>query len=94
LCECHPEAKNDAFKAVLSRVDIFSFNTSQEEVLELMRWVAAAGFESVRPNDCLEIVDFIETNADDRAIFLRLLEPSFRRVIYAPSDGVDWLSSS
>jgi hypothetical protein len=94
LCECHPEAKNDAFKAVLSRVDIFSFDASQEDVLELMRWVAAAGFESLSPNGCLAVVDFIETNADDRAIFLRLIEPSFRRVIYAPSDGVDWQSVS
>jgi hypothetical protein len=94
LCECHPEAKNDAFKAVLSRCDIFELSVSQKEVVELMRWVAAAGFESVSPNDRLEVVDFIETNTDDRAIFLRLLEPSFRRVIYAPSDGVDWLSLS
>jgi hypothetical protein len=35
-------------------------------------------------------VDFIEANGDDRAISLRLLEPSFRKVIYARSEGLDW----
>ena len=34
--------------------------------------------------------DFIEQNGDDRAISLRLLEPSFRKVIYARSEGLDW----
>jgi hypothetical protein len=80
-CECHPDGKNDAFKAVLPRVDIFSFDASQEEVSELMRWVASTGFESVSPNDCLEVADFIEPNGDDRAISMRLLEPSFRTVL-------------
>ena len=28
--------------------------------------------------------------ADDRAYLLRLLEPSFRKVIYARSEGLDW----
>ena len=35
-------------------------------------------------------MDFIEQNGDDRAISLRLLEPSFRKVIYARSEGLDW----
>ena len=33
---------------------------------------------------------FIEQNADDRAISLRLLEPSFRKVMYARSECLDW----
>ena len=52
-----------------------------------MRRVAMAGYESLTPDDCLEVVDFIEANGDDRAISLRLLEPSFRKVIYARSEG-------
>ena len=28
----------------------------------------------------MDVVDFIEQNGDDRAISLRLLEPSFRKV--------------
>ena len=69
--------RNDAFKAVLSRCDIFQLDATQEEVVELMRSIASAGYETLTPDDCMEVVDFIEQNGDDRAISLRLLEPSF-----------------
>ena len=82
--------RNDAFKAVLSRCDIFQLDATQDEVVELMRSIASAGYETLTPGDCLEVVDFIERNGDDRAISLRLLEPSFRKVIYARSEGLDW----
>src|ERR1017187_8034673 len=82
--------RNDAFKAVLSRCDIFELSASQEEVVDLMRRVALAGYETLMPDDCLEVVDFIEQYGDDRAISLRLLEPSFRKVLYARSEGLDW----
>jgi hypothetical protein len=65
-----------------------------EEVIDLLTRVASTGFESVSANNCLEVVKLIDRTGDDRAISLRLLEPSFRKVIYAPSDGVDWLSLS
>ena len=82
--------RNDAFKAMLSRCDIFELNATQEEVVDLMRSVASVGYETLKPDDCLAVVDFIEKNGDDRAISLRLLEPSFRKVIYARSEGFDW----
>jgi len=82
--------KNDAFKAVLSRCDIFELTASQEEVVDLMRSIAAAGYETLSPGECLDVVNFIESHGDDRAISLRLLEPSFRKVIYASSEGLDW----
>jgi hypothetical protein len=82
--------RNDAFKAVLSRCDIFELSASQEEVVELMRRVALAGYDSLTSDDCLSVVEFIERNGDDRAISLRLLEPSFRKVLYARSEGLDW----
>ena len=82
--------RNDAFKAVLSRCDIFQLDATQEEVVDLMRSIASAGYETLTPDDCMEVVDFIEQNGDDRAISLRLLEPSFRKVIYARSEGLDW----
>jgi hypothetical protein len=82
--------KNDAFKAVLSRCDIFELSASQEEVVDLMRRVALAGYDSLTSDDCLSVVEFIERNGDDRAISLRLLEPSFRKVLYARSEGLDW----
>jgi hypothetical protein len=82
--------RNDAFKAVLSRCDIFQLDATQEEVVDLMRSISSAGYESLTPDDCLAVVDFIEQYADDRAISLRLLEPSFRKVLYARSEGLDW----
>jgi hypothetical protein len=82
--------RNDAFKAVLSRCDIFELSASQEEVLDLMRSIARAGYEALTPTECLEVVDFIEANADDRALSLRLLEPSFKKLIYSRSEGLDW----
>ena len=41
--------KNDAFKAVLSRCDIFELSASQEEVVDLMRRSAWAGYETLTP---------------------------------------------
>ena len=82
--------RNDAFKAVLSRCHIFQLHATQEEVVELMRSIASVGYETLTPDDCMEVVDFIEQNGDDRAISLRLLEPSFRKVLYARSEGLDW----
>jgi hypothetical protein len=82
--------RNDAFKAVLSRCDVFQLDATLEEVVELMRSIARAGYESLSPRECLEVVEFIEQNGDDRTLSLRLLEPSFRKVIYARTDGLDW----
>jgi hypothetical protein len=84
--------RNDAFKAVLSRCDVFELSASQDEVIDLMRRVASAGYEYLTPDECQEVVSFIEANGDDRAISMRLLEPSFRKVIYARSEGLDWRS--
>ena len=84
--------RNDAFKAVLSRCDIFQLDATKEEVVELMRSIAYAGYEILSRDECLEVVDFIEQNGDDRAISLRLLEPSFRKVLYAQVEGLDWRS--
>jgi hypothetical protein len=55
-----------------------------------MRSIARVGFETLTPAECQEVVDFIEANADERALSLRLLEPSFRKLIYARSEGLDW----
>jgi hypothetical protein len=82
--------RNDAFKAVLSRCDIFELSATQEVVVDLMRSIALAGYETLTPSECSEVVDFFESHGDDRAISLRLLEPSFRKVLYARSEGLDW----
>ena len=82
--------QNHAFSAVLSRVDQFELSASNEEVLDLMRQLAAQGYEGMAPDDCQEVVDFIAEFSATRELSLRLLEPSFRKVIYAREAGVDW----
>lgn len=86
---CLP-ARNNAFSAVLSRVDQFELDASNEEVLDLMRQLAAQGFEGLSPEDCLEVVNFAGQFSATRELSLRLLEPSLRKVIYAREAGVDW----
>ena len=84
-------ARNHAFQAVLSRVDQFELSASNEEVLEMMRRLAAQGFEEkLTADECMEVVDFVSEFSATRELSLRLLEPSFRKVIYAREEGVDW----
>ncbi len=82
--------RNAAFRAVLSRIDVFDLSASSEEVLALMRKVAARGFGPLTPEECQEVVTFIERHADGRQLSMRLLEPSFRKVEYARSQGIPW----
>lgn len=82
--------KNDAFKAVLSRCDIFELSATNEEVLELMRAISAKGFRDLTPEDCQMVIDFIGENCDDREISVRLLTPSLRKLQYARAEGLDW----
>ena len=53
--------KNDAFKAVLSRCDIFELSATNEEVLELMRSIWP-GLSGLTPEDCGMVIDFIGEN--------------------------------
>ncbi|MGO9109929.1 MAG: hypothetical protein ACLP9L_11910 [Thermoguttaceae bacterium] len=82
--------QNAAFSAVLSRVDQFELSASNEEVLVMLRQLAAQGFEGLNPDECQEVVDFIAEFAASRELSLRLLEPSLRKVLYAREEGVDW----
>jgi hypothetical protein len=82
--------KNDAFKAVLSRCDIFELSATNDEVIEMMRSVAANGFNGISPDQAAEVIDFISENSDDRQLSLRLLGPSLRKVGYARDEGIDW----
>lgn len=82
--------KNDAFKAVLSRCDIFELSATNDEVIEMMRRVSANGFNGISPDLAAEVIDFIGENSDDRQLSLRLLGPSLRKVGYARQEGIDW----
>lgn len=82
--------KNDAFRAVLSRCDIFELMASNDEVVEMMRTLSTTGFHGLTRDDCAMVIDFIAEHADDRQLSLRLLGPSLRKVKYARSEGIDW----
>jgi len=83
--------KNAAFQAVLSRVDQYELSASNSEVLDLMRELAAEGFEGkLTADECQEVVDYIAEFSATRELSLRLLEPSYRKVIYAHEAGMDW----
>lgn len=83
-------ARNEAFKAVLSRLDIFELSASNEEVIEAMRNIAVSGFHNLTPSDCEMVIDYIAEHSDDRQLSLRLLGPSLRKLTYARAEGIDW----
>lgn len=82
--------KNDAFKAVLSRCDIFELSASNEEVIEMMRSLASNGFHGITADECETVIDYIGEHSEDRQLSLRLLGPSLRKVRYAREAGIDW----
>lgn len=81
---------NDAFKAVLSRCDIFELSATNEEVVDLMRSVSTNGFHNLTADDCSMVIDFISDHSDDRQLSMRLLGPSLRKLLYARSERIDW----
>ena len=82
--------RNEAFLAVLSRVDCFELVASNDEVLTLMRHLACEGYHSLTPQRCEEVVDFVEQFGGTRRLSMRLYEPALKKVIYADSAGIDW----
>jgi hypothetical protein len=82
--------RNDAFRAVLSRCDIFELSATNDEVVDLMRCVACKGFRGVTPQECEAVIDFIGEHADDRQLSMRLLGSSLRKYQYARDEGLDW----
>jgi len=82
--------KNDAFRAVLSRCDIFELSATNEEVIDLMRCVACKGFRGITVDECEGVIDFIAEHADDRQLSMRLLGSSLRKYQYARDEGLDW----
>jgi hypothetical protein len=82
--------RNEAFKAVLSRVDVFELAATNDEVLEQMRALAAAGYGTLTPEQCLEVVGFIERAGGTRQLTMRLYEPSMKKVEYALENGIAW----
>jgi len=82
--------RNSAFLAVLTRVDTFELTATNEEILEQMRLMANRGYESLTPEECHEVVNFIEQAGGTRRLSMRLLEPSWRKYAYAQTQNADW----
>ena len=82
--------KNDAFKAMLSRCDVFELSATNEEVIDLMRSVSAQGFRGITPADCNTVIDYIAENSADKELSMRLLGPSLRKLQFARSEGLNW----
>ena len=82
--------KNAAFEAVLTRSDVFELKASNEEVIEMMRALSSKGFRGITADEAFEVIDFIESNLQDRQLSLRLLGPALRKYSYAKSEAVDW----
>lgn len=82
--------RNEPFRAVLSRVDVFELAASNEDVLELMRSMAEKGYSKLPPATCREVVDFIGRAGGSRQLSVRLFESSMRKVEYATGTGTDW----
>ena len=82
--------KNDAFKAVLSRCDIFELSATNDEVIDLMRCVASRGFRGISSQECEGVIDFIAEHADERQLSMRLLGSSLRKYQYAREEALDW----
>lgn len=81
---------NDAFNAVLTRCGFFELSASNAEILDVMRAIAGRGYGSLTPNQCLEVVDFVEANAGDVGLSLRMLAPCLNCVLYASEEQTDW----
>ncbi len=85
-------ARNEAFKAVLSRVDVFTLAATNEEVIELLRSLARKGHNALSPATCAEVVDYIARVGGERQISVRLYQSALTKVEYALQSGgtADW----
>lgn len=82
--------RNEAFRAVLSRVDVFELVATNDEILEQMGVLAGGGFGSLDAATCRSVVDYIRTAGGNRQLSMRLYESSLRKVEYAVATGTDW----
>jgi hypothetical protein len=82
--------RNDAFKAVLSRCDLFELEGSNFDVISMMRSLASNGFQNVTPDEAATVIDYIEEHCTEKQISMRLLGPAMRKFNYARVEGIDW----
>jgi hypothetical protein len=85
-----PSARNEAFQAVLSRIDVFHLEATNEEIIEQMHKQAELGFGSLSAGQCQEVVAFIVQAGGIRQLSMRLYESSLKKVEYAQANEIDW----
>ena len=79
-----------AFNAVLTRCAVLELAATNEEILETMRTVACRGFQTLSPAECGEAIDYLAEHAPPEGLSLRLLVPTWQRVLYARKARIDW----
>ncbi len=84
--------RNEAFKAVLSRIDTYTLTASNEEVVELLRTLARQGHDGLSPEVCGDVVEYIARVSGGRQLSVRVYEASLQKVKYALLSGgtADW----
>jgi hypothetical protein len=85
-------SRNEAFKAVLSRVDTFTLSATSEEIIELLKTLARKGYDGLSPEVCGEVVDYIARVCGGRQLSVRVYESALQKVKYALQSGgtADW----
>jgi hypothetical protein len=82
-----------AFRALLTRVDVFRLDTTNDELLSLIRTLADRGCRGLSPEQCHEVANHLASRADDCILNMRLWELSLSKVEYAIKNGeADWRS--
>jgi hypothetical protein len=82
--------RNEAFLATLSRCDQFELSASNPELLDHFRYISRNGFHEISPEECEQVIDYIEEHSDERQLSMRLLGPSLRKFKFARSENIDW----
>lgn len=90
LCGNVIPRRNPAFSAVLTRIDTYTLDATNDEILEQMRALANRGNGDLSAEQCQEVVSFIEQASGSRRLSMRLYEPSLRKYQYAHHAGIDW----
>lgn len=78
------------FDAVLTRCLVYRLDLSNQEIVEQFRVMAGNGYPGVLPEECDEIIDFIEANGQERQLSMRLLTPAIQIFKFAKMEGTDW----
>ena len=87
MCECRPSPKRRIQSSALSRCDIFQLSAAKRKSLISCGESQWLDMTSLTSDDCLDVVEFIERNGEDRSISLRFFEPQLPQGNLRPIGG-------